>query len=281
VTPDAVAAIQNDGFDTRARDVIPYLRAARPTTADGTEVLRAIGGFDGYCTPASVGCAAYETFEYGLLRYVFDDELGDLASEYVGTDQSRVALRNLLADPANALWDRAETAGVTEGRDAIVSAAVDQAGRLLRDALGRPADWTWGRIHRITWAEQTLGTSGVGPLGWLLNVGPYPAPGAGDAVDNTGTDLGAGYADPADPGSASGTLRDVFATTYAPSTRIVVEMADLDDARIVHAPGQSGHPLSRHYADLADDWLAGRYVPLRYSAAAWAPAVTEVLTLTP
>jgi penicillin amidase len=282
VTPDDVAAIQDDGFDTRARTVIPYLEAARPTTDDGMRVLQAIAGFDGQCTPSSVGCTAYETFEYALLRYLFDDELGDaLARDYVGTDPSRVALRNLLALPQDPLWDRAETAGVTEGRDAMITAAVDQAGRLLRDALGRPSDWTWGRLHRITWAEQTLGTSGVGPLGFLFNVGPYPAPGAGDAVNNTGTDLGAGYADPADPESTPGSLRDVFATTYAPSMRMIVPMSDLDGARIVHAPGQSGHPFSRHYADLADDWLAGRSVPLRYSAAAWGPAATEVLTLTP
>ncbi len=282
VTPDDVAATQNDGFDTRARGVIPFLAAARPTTDDGMRVLQAIAAFDGHCTPASVGCAAYETFEYALLRYLFDDDLGDaLARDYVGTDPSRVALRNLLAAPADPLWDRRETGGVVEGRDAILTAAVDQAGRLLRDELGRPGDWTWGRLHGIAWQEQTLGTSGVGPLGWLFNVGPYPAPGAGDAVNNTGTNLGAGYADPADAASTPGTLRDVFATTYAPSMRMIVPMEALDAARVVHAPGQSGHPFARHYADLADDWLAGRYVPLRFSAGAWQPAATEVLTLTP
>ena len=33
----------------------------------------------------SVGCAAYIAFEYRLLRGLFDDELGTLARDYVGS----------------------------------------------------------------------------------------------------------------------------------------------------------------------------------------------------
>jgi len=280
VTVAEVSATQNDDFDTRARDVIPYLAKAKPATADGLTVLQEIAGFDGRCTTSSVGCAAYETFEYALLRYVFDDDLGSLARDYVGTDASRSALRVLLADPANALWDRRETAPV-EDRDAMLSMALDQAGRLLRAELGRPGTWTWGRLHTIAWDEQTLGTSGIGPLAWLLDVGPYPAPATGDAVNSTAYSMSAGYADPADPASTAGGLRQVFATTSAPSMRLIVDMTDLDGSRIIHAPGQSGAPFSRHYSDMADDWLAGRSVPLHFSPAAWDRAATETLTLTP
>ena len=280
ITTAEMSATQNDDFDTRARDVIPYLAKANPSTADGLTVLQQIAGFDGRCTTSSVGCAAYETFEYALLRYLLDDDLGSLARDYVGTDASRSALRGLLADPTNPLWDRRETAPV-EGRDALMSMALDQAGRLLRAELGRPTAWTWGRLHTIAWNEQTLGTSGIGPLALLLDVGPYPAPATGDAVNSTAYHMSAGYPDPTDPASRGGGIRDVFTTTSAPSMRLIVDVGDLDGSRIVHAPGQSGVPFSRHYSDMADDWLAGRTVPLHFSPAAWDRAATETLTLTP
>jgi len=122
VTASEIATIQNDAFDTRAREVIPYLSAARPETADGLTVLERIAEFDGSCVADSLGCAAHETFEYALLRYVFDDELGSLARDYVGTDASRNALRQLLVKPDDPVWDRRETAP-REDRDALLGMA--------------------------------------------------------------------------------------------------------------------------------------------------------------
>jgi len=63
--------------------------------------------------------------------------------------------------------------------------------------------------------------------------------------------------------------------------RVIVDLGDLDRALIVHAPGQSGVPFSRHYSDLVDDWIAGRYVLLPFSDRAADAAATERLTLTP
>ena len=280
VTTAEVAAIQNDVFLTRAQEVIGWLPAARPATDDGHTILLRIAAFDGRCTPDSLGCAAYETFEYALLRYVFDDELGSLARDYVGTNASRNALRQLLAKPDDPLWDRRDTAP-REDRDAMLGMALDQAGRLLRAELGASQRWSWGRLHAISWDEQTLGSSGTPGLGWYFDVGPHAAPGTADAVNNTAYAMRAGYPDPSEPGSVGGGLVDVFRTTYAPSVRVIVDLGELDRTQIIHAPGQSGNPFSRHYSDLVDDWLAGRYVPLPFSDRAADAAATERLTLTP
>jgi penicillin G amidase len=280
VTTDEIAAIQGDTVVTRAADLIRWLPAARPQTADGSTVMQRIAAFDGRCTPDSKGCAAYETFEYALLRYVFDDDLGALARDYVGTDASRVAIRRLLTTPDDPLWDRAETPR-RETRDLMLGMALDQAGRLLRDELGDTHAWSWARLRSISWDEQTLGSSGTPGFGWYFNVGPAAAPGTADAVNNTAYAMRAGYPDPAEPGSTGGGLREVFATTYAPSVRLIVDVGDFDRTRVIHAPGQSGVPFSRHYSDLVDDWLAGRYVRLPFTDRAAGAAATERLTLTP
>ena len=57
-----------------------------------------------------------------------------------------------------------------------------ESGRELRAAYGDPANWTWGAMHRARFAEATLGESGIGPLEWYFDKGPFPAPGAGARV---------------------------------------------------------------------------------------------------
>jgi len=53
--------------------------------------------------------------------------------------------------------------------------------RFIRGALGpRRRRWSWGRLHTYTFRH--LGAAG-GLASWLLNRGPYPAPGSGATVN--------------------------------------------------------------------------------------------------
>ena len=49
----------------------------------------------------------------------------------------------------------------------------------------------------------------------------------------------------------------------------------------INAPGQSGAPGSRHFADLARPWSAGEYFPMAFSDAAVQAAAETTLTLLP
>ena len=57
--------------------------------------------------------------------------------------------------------------------------------------------------------------------------------------------------------------RDV---THGPSMRLVVEMSGPIRGYIVNFGGQSGHPGAPHYQDQIDEWLAGKYFPIRFAA---------------
>ena len=183
VTLDELAAIRPS---TRASSVPtgssrPSWRPGRRRTTGGASRTWSAAG-TGRCDLDSRGCAAYEVTEYRLLRGLFDPWLGEqLARDYIGTDPSRETLRAALADPANPLWDDPATPAV-ETLGGHVDAALDAAGADLRAALGEPSRWAWGRLHTGTFREQTLGTSGIGPLEWYFDAGPYAFPGTADAV---------------------------------------------------------------------------------------------------
>ena len=123
--------------------------------------------------------------------------------------------------------------------------------------LGPPA-------HRA-FQEATLGSSGIGPLEWYFDQGPFPVAGAKGVPDATSWDARAAYPDPDDPAYVPVGIGGVFATTSLPSYRLRIDMSDLDGAGIVITTGQSGNPGDGHYGDLIETWRTGATVPLPFS----------------
>jgi penicillin amidase len=56
--------------------------------------------------------------------------------------------------------------------------------------------------------------------------------------------------------------RAPFENIHGAGYRAVYDLADLENSRFVIAGGQSGHPLSRHYRDLAGLWATGKVIRL-------------------
>lgn len=281
VTRDAMSAIQMDTFVARAPLVIDRVGDTVPSTADGRTLMARIRSWTGRCDVDSLGCAAYMAFEYHLLRRLFDPRLGlDLARDYVGSTESWQALIALLDQPSSPWWNDPATPA-TESRATVVAAAADAAAADLRATFGDPGQWTWGRVHTITFEEGILGQSGIPVLTWYFNAGPFPVAGAAGAVDNTYYHFSASYPDPTDPAYKPGGLRQVFDVTNGPSYRLDIDMGDLDGARIVTTTGQSGNPFDRHYGDMIPAWLNGSQVPLPFSPGAAEKATRATLNLTP
>ena len=269
LTVDDAQRLQLDTLVPRAALIAPAFADAAPTTADGRTVQARIAAWDSRCDVDSAGCAAYMTTEYALLRFLFDDQLGpDLARDYVGTTASWQRLVVLMPD-------------LRRTQPGILAAALDRAGAELRGALGGDNGWTWGRLHTITFREDTLGSSGIGPLEWYFDSGPYPVAGAAGAVDNTYYRIRRAYPDPTDPSYKPAGLRKTFEVTNGPSFRQVIDMGNVDGGRIVQTTGNSGNPYDAHYGDLVDDWLAGRLIPLPFERQSVVAASVSTLTLVP
>ena len=131
----------------------------------------------------------------------------------------------------------------------------------LTERLGPDmAEWSWGRIHRIT-LNHLL--SDRGDLSDLLRRGGQPVGGNGITVSNTGFDPN-------------------YLASIGANWRHNADLAeDPPGLWAVDATGQSGHPGSPHYGDQLTEWLAGRhhYLPLDSERARAQAAKT--LTLKP
>src|SRR6185436_1020638 len=142
LTVDDMKAIESDTRVLRAAAMVPALLALdpQPGTADGQQLLDRIRDWDQACDVDSYGCAAYMTVEVALQRAIFDDELGPLARDYVGTPFAWRALIETLQTPSSRWWDRTGP-GQDPSHDpaALAGSAIDAAGADLKQAIGDPA----------------------------------------------------------------------------------------------------------------------------------------------
>ena len=169
----------------------------------------------------------------------------------------------MLENPDDPLWTNAKI-GVT-GRDEMLALSAKQAYDELAKAQGSdPSRWSWGDLHAITLTHQTLGKSGIAPIEWLFNRGPYPVGGGSSLVDATGWTLGGSYA-----------------TTTVPSMRMVVDLSDFDASTWNHLSGASGHAFSPHYTDQTENWSKGLQSPWPFSQKAVTAATVDTLVLKP
>ena len=107
-----------------------------------------------------------------------------------------------------------------------------------------------------------LGT--IKPLNRVFNRGPFPVGGDIDTV-NMGATM------PNEP--------QVVITV--PSFRQIVNLADLKSSLSGHAPGQSGHPASKHYDDFIKPWLKVEHHPMLFERSMIEAQAEGVLSMIP
>jgi penicillin amidase len=278
LSPDDVAAIQGDNLNLSAQQIVPHL-ASISVSGDAQKVLDAIKNWDFNEKRDSVGASAYEVFWYYLLRDTFDDELGDLAKDYVnGGDLNRQVMA-LMLDKADAhWWDNINTPQVETLDDTIKQALADAAKTLTTEIGADPIGWTWSKVHTAVLRSRALGKE---PVAFIFNRGPIPVDGGTAIVNNTGGNFGAGYPDPEKPTAPPAKLTDIFAEASSPSLRQIIDLGDLNKSRFIHVSGQSGLPTHPHYDDMIDPWRNIQYVPMWWNLTDIKANAEGTLTLTP
>ena len=145
-------------------------------------------------------------------------------------------------------------------RDALLLRTLSAAYAECVARMGEdPALWAWGRLHHGYFEHALAGVTGSD----VRNVGPLPMGGS------ESTPMNAQY--------RYGDFRVVLGASF----RMVLDVGDWDNSRCINAPGQSGDVRSPHYADLAETWSKGAFVPLLYSEAAVDAAAVRRITLRP
>ncbi|MGD9099810.1 MAG: penicillin acylase family protein [Anaerolineae bacterium] len=230
------------------------LQHASPTVHYALTLFR---DWDGDLSPGSPTAAIYQVFIRRMLYNLFDtlEKGGDLADEFVGKGphpllaansaygpNGRALLWRLLDEPDSSLFE-------THSLDDLTLQSLREAVEFLQWRLGPEVDdWRWGDLHQLTYAHP-LGQ--VKPLDRLLNRGPRPIGGDETTVWATGA-----FYHSLDHERMVG-----------PVCRLVFDLADLRQSQSLNAPGQSGQPGSRHYADRVRAWFEGDYHPMLYDRA--------------
>jgi penicillin amidase len=132
--------------------------------------------------------------------------------------------------------------------------------RAARDVVGMPG--LWGDLRKLIMHH---------PLGrkwYLAPVFNFPAVPCGGDTD-TINQASVLPLDPLAPADNIASLRAVF------------DVGAWENCRFVLPAGQSGNPLSPHYADLFPLWQRGDGVPIAWSPEAVRAATMSTLTLTP
>jgi penicillin amidase len=137
----------------------------------------------------------------------------------------------------------------------------------IRDALtastALAAKRTWGQLHRLRPKHLLLGD--FSPFKHIFSAGPIPFGGDAETINQ-------GAVRPLDPTGETDNIAGM---------RMVVDVGNWSASRFVLCGGQSGNPLSPHYADLFELWQKGEGVPMPWTADEVREAARETLALNP
>ena len=272
-----MATIQADQYSLPATEIVPHFVKLKGNSELEAAALSVLRNWNYILAPDSAGAAIYSLVLFKLERIVFNAMLGDeetLMHSYLGVGTTILALQNGYSSRSKPLLIRilnerddswfAESVVPNGPRswDEAISSAFAAAIEDLQEKFGSNiSHWKYGKIHKMTYSHP-LGT--IKPLDKIFNRGPYPVGGDIDTV-NMGASL------PNQPETV----------VTVPSYRQIVNLADLKASLSGHAPGQSGHPASKHYADFIKPWLNVEHHPQLFERGIIEENAEGILRMTP
>jgi penicillin amidase len=259
---NSMASIQLDTKNRNAEQLMPYLLHVQINDEFDRQGQDTLRNWD-FTQPADSAPAAYFNVVWrNLLQLTFHDQLPESAWPDGGSRWFEV-MRNLVTQPNSTWWDNLDTTQ-RESRDDILREALVNARAEITTKMARePSNWQWGRLHKLTLTNQTLGKSGIGVVDKLFNRGPYELGGGSSIVDATSWDAAVGYA-----------------VTSTPSMRMVVDLSDFDKSRWINLTGVSGHAYSSNYIDQTKLWVRGETLPWAFTRGAVEATRKHTLTFT-
>ena len=270
---DSFIAAQLDVVSPAARALLPLVGAdlwftgepAAPGTPERQrqDALNLLAEWDGAMSEHLPEPLIYAAWMGALQDRLIRDELGPVADD----------IRRLHPGFADAVFRNRGGAGAW--CDIVQSAPVEDCTTIARQALDRAildltqrygpdvTSWRWGDAHQARHVHPGLGR--IGGLGWIVNL-PQAISGGTFTLSHT---------------AILGTGPNPFEAAAGPGYRGVYDLADPDSSVFIISTGQSGHPLSRHYDDLAGLWRRGEYIGMSLDPQLARAAATGITTLMP
>ncbi len=263
-----IQKMHGDDYNASATYLVPLLMQLNLQDEHLISVRDVLRGWDFQNQMDQAAPAVYNVFWRAALARTFHD---NLPQDYWPDGGSRwfEVMRRLVQTPNSTWWDDQNT-NAKETRDDILTLAFSDAIAELEKRLGtNAAKWTWGDLHTVTFHNQSLGVSGVGPIEAIFNRGPYPASGGESIVNATGWN-----ADETNSQLA-------YQVVSLPSERLIVDFSDLPASLSVITTGESGHAFHANYADQSDLWRNIQYHPMLWGKQQVESTAKQHLVLTP
>jgi penicillin amidase len=246
-SPEASATIQADTLSLMARRLVPLMTKIVPSSDLAREAVQRLQAWDFDMDADKVEPLLFTGWLRAFSRAILFARLGTSAADY--WDLRPLVMEAVLTERQD--WCADPKNPGRETCDTRLTEALDTALDELRRTYGNEmAQWQWGRAHIAYFPNAVLERV---PLlrDWLRVT--IPTPGGYDTVNR---------------GPSS--IRDdehPYEQRFGAGLRIVTDMAAPEQSRMIIAPGQSGNPLSSHYADLLSRWRAfGWLFPARTTA---------------
>lgn len=270
---DSFIATQLDIVSPAARGLLPLVGADLWFTgepeAPGTperqrqDALGLLAEWDGSMSEHLPEPLIYSAWMGALQDRLIRDELGPVADDirrlHPGFIDSVFRNRNGAGAWCNIVQSAPDEDCTTIARQALDRAILDLTQRYGPDVTS----WRWGDAHQAHHTHPGLGQ--VPALGWVMNL-VQSISGGTFTVSHT---------------RLLGTGSDPFQADVGPAYRGVYDLADPDSSVFIISTGQSGHPLSRHYDDLAGLWRRGEYIGMSLDPDLARAAPSGITTLTP
>jgi penicillin G amidase len=247
-TPASSAAIQADTFSLMAQHLVPLMTRMADETATTRAAIRLLRRWDFRMDMDKVEPLIFTAWLRAFSRMILFGRFGDAVADY--WDLKPGVMERVLTQRPDWCDDPKRPGDETCGRR--LTQSLESALDLLRRNFGPDmTQWRWKRAHVARFENSVF--SRIPVLRDWLGVA-IPTSGAYDTLNR-----------------GPSTIRDdmkPFEQRYGAALRMVTDLASPQDAGMMITPGQSGEPLSAHFADLVRpwrdfDWLVpGRSAPV-------------------
>jgi penicillin amidase len=258
------SAMHNDIYLKRAERVAPkmldILKKVKKYSPIEEEAIKLLSSWDYNAKVDSAAALIFFRTYLEAMRDAIVDEVDARAMKFLLSQRYFVNAADLWFDNADHIvWDNR----ATEKKEVLaecLQVAFQKAIKFLVEKYGEDTkEWRWGSEHDRKIAHF------FGKELESFNLEESESPGGMDAVWKSHFDLGK--------------KEHPFRVMAGPVLRMIVDFADMENAKWIIDTGSSGWPKSPHYGDQHEIWKNGGYIDMVSNWAQIQKSATAVLTL--
>ncbi len=261
-TADDHWTYQRDTKNVMAEQLAPILAGILKKHPETRAVGEIIGRWNFHDDPEHAAPTLFHAIYERLALLTFQDELGeDTARRMLGQWYFWQERFGRMVSNGHASWfDDTSTPNVQETLETLVLQAVRDVQEAWEPELGKnPADWLWGKVHRLEFVSP-IRREGAGK--GLVGGGSHAAPGSVETLCR-------GYYD----------FNEPFDVTVFASLRMVADLNDPDKVLAVLPGGVTGRLFHPHTKDQIGPYMRGDKVYWWFSDEAIEAHTEKTLTL--